>query len=79
MSLTNMRESVKEGKNVTTLLGSLVPLLRNLHPSFLYAMPSSLLCFLHFHKISNLFFTGRIGKSQSHALLVENPADSPDH
>lgn len=38
-----MRRSVKEGEKVTTPLGSLVPLLGNLHPPFLYVMPSSLL------------------------------------
>lgn len=36
-------QSVKEGKKVTTPLGNLVPLLGNLHPPFLYVMPSSLL------------------------------------
>lgn len=38
-----MRRSVKEGEKVTTPLGSLVSLLGNLHPPFLYVMPSSLL------------------------------------
>lgn len=49
MSLTKRGQSVKEGENVTTPLGSLVPLLGNLHPPFLYVMPSS--------PISPLFFT----------------------